>query len=88
MTTVREQLNAVIATIVTNREHIASQIQQLEQQLSIQKDQYETAATLVASLQHLLEINADEAITSIAMKNALAAAEVASSPSTPAAANS
>lgn len=84
---VREHLKTVIDNVVNNRAQMANQVAQMEQQLSVLKDQHETAGTLIVALEHLLELGEEAAAKVLKKVEALlgAEAQVASSPSQPAA---
>jgi predicted nucleic acid-binding Zn-ribbon protein len=82
-----EHLQTILTNVQQNLKQIDNQIVQGEQQLSVAREQRDTMKTLVAAIQHLIDIGAADAVEVLKIQNEAAVAEVASSPSEPAAAS-
>ena len=88
MSTVKEHLAVILANVQGNLKQVENQIEQGKQQIEVATEGRAQMLTLIAAIQHLIDLDAGSAIEDIAAKNAAAVLEVASSPPTPAAANS
>lgn len=83
---VQERLNTILANVKQNLTQTDNQIAQGQQQLEVAIEQREAIKVLVATLQHVIDAEAFEAVAVIAADNEAVAVAVASSPSEPAAA--
>jgi hypothetical protein len=84
MSTVKEHLAVILANVQGNLKQVENQIEQGRQQIEVATEGRNQMLTLIASIQHLIDIDAADAIEVLKIQNDAAVAQVASSPTAPA----